>query len=129
MAMGATNSGEWVLEDFKYNNLSYLLDRATGYIYAEAHENMWPELVGRLENGQVTFRQHADIMQLFAALDAKLKNERVHFSDLFRRFDTNGNGQLDIEELSQVVNVRTRHDNCMLCCMLPRSLWLGCHRF
>lgn len=111
------HNGDWVLQPFRHNNLTYLLDKATGYVYADASEDTWPELVGRLErDGRVTFRQHADIMKFVFNLDLKLRNERMCFSQLFRRFDTDGNGHLDIHELSQLVTVRAAlMRSCALC--------------
>lgn len=98
---------EWVLEEFPYQKHTYLIDRRTNFVYAEAQESQWPEMVGRLQNnGSVAFKKQADAMDLFKAMDSKLKAEQTRFSDLFKRFDADGSGALDIQELSRLVAVR-----------------------
>lgn len=50
-------SSAWALEEIKHEGKAYLLDRQTGIVYKDSPEDQWPEPVGKLEGGRVTFRQ------------------------------------------------------------------------
>ena len=96
-------SEEWILRDIVYRGKRLLLDDKTGLVYKESPDGGWPVLVGKWSGGQVVEKRHINPGDLFQRLDTYLKTKRVKLQDLFDRFDSNGDGELSMKELAELI--------------------------
>ncbi|GAX77102.1 hypothetical protein CEUSTIGMA_g4548.t1 [Chlamydomonas eustigma] len=85
----------------------YYIDHSTNTLYEPiTRHTTWPKAVGTYDahNKSVTLKpQAANSADLFSALDTHLKKQRKHFSEVFDKYDANGNGTLERTELAEMI--------------------------
>lgn len=99
-------AAEWELEELPFEGEIYLLDRHTGLVYLPPEgEDDYPEgPVGHWDGRSITFRDTSPASEMFHAIDAYLRDNRVRFKRLFEEADANGDGALDEDELAALVH-------------------------
>ncbi|KAK3241898.1 hypothetical protein CYMTET_48379 [Cymbomonas tetramitiformis] len=91
---------EWVLEDFFDRGRAFLFDRRTGKAYYDSGDSAWPQLAGRVVQGQVFFSR--EVFDIFAALEDFYRGNRRRLKELFDDFDTDRSQAMESRELAHL---------------------------
>lgn len=95
------------LNIFDYERKRFYIDKATGTVYEPiTRHTTWPKPVGTYDAQRRSMTPKppaSNASDLFSALDQHLKTQRKHFSEVFAKYDLDGNGTLERVELAHLV--------------------------
>ena len=100
-ASGSLTVGDVELQPLQVDGREYLVDYTTSYVYRAPQGKVGPRLVGVLREGRLQQTSLADVFE--SKLDEYLRRNKVHLEQLFRDFDTNGDGRLDAPEMQALL--------------------------
>ena len=85
----------------------YYLDRTSGTVYEPiTRHTTWPKPLGTYDTQRRALAAKpaaANAADLFSSLDSYLKTQRKRFSEVFDKYDANGNGTLERSELTVLI--------------------------
>lgn len=91
----------WTLEEYRFEGNPYLLDRATMRVFEVPKGDNWPRPLGRIAGGRL--RLPAPSASFTEKLDAYLRNQRQRLDSVFAKFDKDGSGTLDTQEIGHML--------------------------
>jgi len=99
-------ASEWYLEEVSLNSHRYLLDRHTLRVYTTPTDaGQWPQLAGRLQDGNLVRFERAQEQRFIQGLDTYLKSQQARLKDVFDSFDRDHRGSLDRNDVAAMLRV------------------------